>query len=91
MIVKDIIESSALIFGTISAIAYLPEIKNLLKEKSSAGNSVIAWILWLICDIPPLIYAIYVKDLVFTILYSLSFIFLLIAVTLILKYRKNKV
>lgn len=89
MIVKDIVEYGALIFGTISALAYLPQIRVLLKEKDSTGDSPTAWILWFTCDIPPLIYAIYIKDLVFTVLYSLSGTFLLIATILIIKYRKN--
>jgi uncharacterized protein with PQ loop repeat len=89
MITKEIIEYGALIFGTISAIAYLPQIRVLLKEKDSTGDSPTAWILWFICDIPPLIYAIYIKDLVFTVLYSLSGTFLLIATILIIRYRKK--
>lgn len=84
-----IIEYGALISGIIGILAYIPQIMHLLKHKDSTGVSVWTWQLWFVCTLFPLIYAIYIRDFVFTVIYALALIFMMITIVLIYKYRKK--
>jgi len=51
----------------IAAIAYLPQIIHLIKEKCSAGISLVTYFIWVISSILLLINAVSIKSPVFTI------------------------
>jgi uncharacterized protein with PQ loop repeat len=88
MNLKIFIEYGALISGIVGVMAYIPQIIHLLKNKDSSGNSLWAWHLWIVCSLLPLVYAVYINDLVFTVIYSFTLVFLLITTVLIHKYKK---
>ena len=87
---KYIIEVGALIGGSISILAYWPQIRHLIKVKNSTGISLSAWYAWSLSNLVLLAYAIYIKDIVFTIL-EVLFVFLCLSiVVLTYKYRIKK-
>jgi len=79
-------------FGVFGALlftsAYIPQIFHLFKVKNSKGISIPAWLVWLIGAIILLIYAIYLRDIVFLILTWLETIFLITIIILALRYKK---
>ncbi len=88
--IKYIIEAGALIGGGFGLIAYWPQIKHLLRVKNAAGISLSAWYLWLLGNIFPLIYAIYISDRVFIILQALYVGLCAWMIVLVYKYKNRK-
>jgi uncharacterized protein with PQ loop repeat len=88
MSIKAIIESLSLVGGMIGIAGYLPQVTKLLKEKKSLGVSSLAWYAFLLSNIILLYYAIYIKDIVFTTLQTLSVIFCITIIILVYKYKK---
>ncbi len=79
------------VFGSIGtllfAIAYLPQILHLIKERSSKGISLSSWSIWLIACVLLLLYAMSVSDLIFTVFYSVNIAAIVIIIALIYKYK----
>lgn len=91
---ERIIEFSTLIGGSLTAVAYFPQLAKMVKYKNSRGHSLIAWYLWLLGVITILIYAFYIKDLVLITLHVLYAVCISLVIYLIYKYRvktKNNV
>ena len=87
---KYIIEAGAIIGGGIGILAFLPQIRHLIKIKDSTGMSLIAWYSWTFSNLVLLAYAIYIKDIVFTVL-QIIFTFLCISIIMLTyKYRIKK-
>ncbi len=79
----------ALISGIVGTIAYIPQILHMVKEKSSKGVSLSAWIVWLATGLITLLYAIEVRDSVFITIMAVSSIANFIVVLLTVKYWKK--
>jgi uncharacterized protein with PQ loop repeat len=70
---------------TLCALAYLPQIIHLIRERCSAGLSVRAYVMWVVAGILLLCYAVAMRDAVFIALQSYN----LAAATLICFFCKK--
>lgn len=86
---RNILGIGVLISGVIGGVAYMPQIKHLLKIKDSRSISITTWWLWLIIQVPILSYLFYIKDFYLIILQCLNALFILMVLILSIKYRKN--
>jgi len=68
MTLEPMFQYAALAGGLLTVAAYLPQLNRLFRVKNSTGNSLAAWYLWLVGAALPLLYAIHIKDRVFTVL-----------------------
>lgn len=68
----------------------LPQIIHLLRVKDSTGQSPIAWLIWITSNVMLLIYAIYLKNLVFILLEAVWVIFTILTLLLVVKYRRKE-
>lgn len=82
-------EYATLIGGSITAVAYYPQLTEMIKHKSSKGHSLTAWLLWLLGVVAILIYAFYIKDLVLIVLHTLYAVCIGAVIYLIHKYKQN--
>ena len=74
--------------GTISvAIGYLPQICHLVRERCSAGVSIVAWQIWLIASFLIFSHAFEVVDLVFITLQSVHIVAIILIISLARRYR----
>jgi len=82
-----------LALGTIGSIMLLsgslPQIAHLLKVKDSTGQSIFAWLIWIVANMLTLTYAIYIKDPIFIFLDFFWVILCSLTLFLILVYRKK--
>lgn len=85
-------ENIFLLIGTagsvISVAGNLPMIAHLYKTKDSTGQSLHAWYVWELANVLMLIYAIHIKDIVFTLLQIAWLIFCGSTIFLIMRYKK---
>ncbi|MEK6943723.1 MAG: SemiSWEET family transporter [Nanoarchaeota archaeon] len=86
---ESILALLALLSGIVGTFAYIPQILHMVKEKSSKGTSLSAWILWLTTGLVILAYAIEKKEFVFVTIMSVSSAANLAVVLLTVKYRKK--
>lgn len=81
------------IFGSVGtllfAIAYLPQILHLMKERSSKGISLSSWFIWLIACVLLLLYAVNVSDLIFTAFYAVNIAAIVVIMALVCKYKNG--
>ena len=76
--------------GTILiAIAYIPQMRHILKEHCSGGISIRAWGLWLIASLLIFSHAITTDDLVFKILQIVNIVAIIIIIILIKHYTSR--
>jgi len=89
MPIEHLIEFGTFIGGSLTAVAYLPQLSEMIKHKNSKGHSLIAWYLWLFGVVVILAYAVYIEDLVLISLHILYFICISLVIFLIYKYRQK--
>lgn len=82
-------EILGLIGATLIAIAYIPQIRHIIKEHCTGGVSLRAWLIWLIGTILILIHALTTEDLVFKIIEIVSLIAVLVILICIKVYGKR--
>ena len=85
-----IIELLALVAGVIGILAYVPQIIHMIKEHSSKGISLGAWILWFVTGVIVLVYALDIKDIIFISIQALNLIAIFVVLVLTLKYSNKK-
>ena len=75
--------------GLISVIAYMPQIKSLIKAKASPVNiSIKSWLLWILGAAISLGYGLFcLEDLMFILITTLSLFLMLFIITLIIYMR----
>ncbi len=83
-------EQIALAGNALVALAYLPQIYQLIKEKRTDGINLEAWALWLIGSLLILPNALTSDDVAFIILDAVGIVGILIILVLGWYYRKNK-
>lgn len=76
--------------GIVVVTAYLPQIIHLFKVKDSTGISFWAWLVWGIGNLLLLVYAISIRDRVYTILETLSTSSIIFILVLTQKYKRKK-
>ena len=90
MSVDSLMQFATLFGGSITAIAYAPQISKMVRNKSALGNSLTAWYMWLVGVGAVLVYTIYIKDWVLILLHIAYFLCIAIVIFLIYKYRKQQ-
>ncbi len=85
-----IIELLALVAGVIGILAYVPQIIHMIKERSSKGISLGAWILWFVTGVIVLVYVLDIKDIIFISIQALNLIAIFVVLVLTLKYSNKK-
>ena len=86
----NILAVGAVTAGIVAIIAYVPQVTHLIKVKDSKGISVLAWIVWFLCNFMLLIYAISIKDIPYIIVQTLSCFANLSIIMLSIKYKNNR-
>ena len=69
------------------AVAYIPQIVHLIKERCSAGISINAYALWFAASVLFVVHAIAIRDLVFTLLQVVNFAAIVVIVAFARRYR----
>ena len=76
--------------GTILIIiAYIPQIRHIVKEHCTGGVSLRAWLLWLIATVLILIHALNTDDLIFKILQTVNLVAVIVILSCIKAYGKR--
>ncbi len=84
-----ILKNLGLIGALIFASAYIPQIVHLVKVKDSTGISISSWFIWLFGALLLVVYAMYLKDMVFLVLTVSETIALITTIVLAFKYKKR--
>lgn len=83
----DLTQTIGLVGAVVTAVAYVPQIKQLLFEKCSYAISVKAWLLWLLAAILVSIHAFTINDAVFMALQTINIVAIITIITLAVKYK----
>jgi uncharacterized protein with PQ loop repeat len=73
----------------IVAVAYIPQVRHLLKEHCSAGISISAYVLWFFASVLFLIHAAMIRDVVFIFVQVLNLVATLAIVFCAKKYERQ--
>ncbi|MCX6718024.1 MAG: PQ-loop domain-containing transporter [Candidatus Staskawiczbacteria bacterium] len=84
----NIFAIGAIVAGIIAIVAYIPQVKHLVTVKDSKGISVLAWLVWLLCNSLLLAYAISIVNIPYMIADGLSCLANLTIIILAIKYKK---
>jgi MtN3 and saliva related transmembrane protein len=87
--VDKVLSFGAVLGGIISLTAYLPQVIHMIKTKSSAGLSVLAWYCWILGTLLLLFYAISLHNTPYIIVESLYLFANITIVFLAYKYSKK--
>lgn len=87
--ITNILAVGAVIGGIISILAYLPQIRHLVKVKDSTGISIFAWYVWLFGNILLLVYAIAIFNISYIIVEIIFCLANLTMIFLTYKYRRK--
>jgi len=79
-------EILGLIGTVLIMIAYVPQMRHIVKEHCAGGISARAWLIWLVATILILIHAVATMDLVFKVLQVINLVAITIIIGLIYHY-----
>lgn len=82
-------QSLGFIGAIIGLSAYVPQMIHLLKTKDSTGVSILSWSIWLFGALLLIIYAVYIRDIVFMMLTIVEALALLMGIILSSIYKKK--
>lgn len=86
---KVIIGSFAIVAQVVALLAYVPQFRHLWRVKDSSGMSATTWAMWVFASLLLLIYAITIRDFVFTVALTLAVLADSTVLFMTLKYRRR--